>query len=74
MQKNEKSICLYGREANNTEKNIPQKSLLEMFLENVNKNADSPAIIYDGVNNFTGAAFGGGGRGAESSHRHPAGL
>lgn len=37
MQKNEKSICLYGREANNTEKNIPQKSLLEMFLENVNK-------------------------------------
>ena len=53
MQKNEKSICLYGREANNTEKNIPQKSLLEMFLENVNKNADSPAIIYDGVNNFS---------------------
>lgn len=51
MQKNKKSICLYGREANNTEKNIPPKSLLEMFLANVRKNADAPAIIYDGVNN-----------------------
>lgn len=53
MQKNEESICLWGREANNTEKNIPKKSLLEMFLENVKNNADATAIIDEGVNNFS---------------------
>lgn len=36
-----------NRKANQTEKNIPPKSLLEAFLSNVEKNPDSPAVIHD---------------------------
>lgn len=41
------------RDANNTEKNIPQKSLIEAFIENVKNNPDATAIFYDGEKKLT---------------------
>lgn len=41
------------RDANNTEKDIPQKSLIEAFIENVKNNPDATAIFYDGEKKLT---------------------
>ncbi len=53
MQKMERFNNPWERQANNTEKNIPQRSLLEAFIENVKKTPNVPAIIYDGIKNLT---------------------
>lgn len=52
MQKMKKLHYPWERQANNTEKDIPQRSLLEAFLENVKKAPNAPAIIYDGINSL----------------------